>query len=141
MAKNKTAPPPQDPAAYIAALQSAQLRDDCQTLCALLEHVTGHKAAMWGSSIIGFGSYHYRYESGREGESMLAGFSPRQREMSIYLMGRIPDQAQLLDKLGKHRMGKACLYIKSLKDIDLDVLAELVAKSVEDLRKRYPSQK
>lgn len=93
---------------------------------------------MWGPTIIGFGRYRYRYDSGREGEMCLTGFAARGRELVIFLLASGPDQAQLLRKLGKHRIGKACLYIRRLSDVDAEVLALLVADSVAEIRRRYP---
>lgn len=94
---------------------------------------------MWGPTMIGFGSYHYIYESGREGDMFLAGFAPRKTELVIYLVGKIQDQAELLDKLGKHKMGKACLYVKRLEQIDMDVLEELIVKSIAAIKAQYPA--
>lgn len=94
---------------------------------------------MWGPSIIGFGQFHYRYDSGHEGDSFLAGFSPRKAETVVYLMGQIPDQTELLGGLGPHRMGKGCLYIRNLDKIDFTVLTELVNKSVAALKAKYPT--
>ena len=110
-------------------------------LIELMQRVTAEPPVLWGS-IIGFGSYHYRYQSGREGDAMLAGFAPRKAEFSIYLHGTyLPEQAAarqlLLERLGPHRIGKACLYVKRLSDIDLDILEQLVALSVEGLRSHY----
>lgn len=92
---------------------------------------------MWGAGIVGFGSYHYRYESGREGDWAVAGFSPRKGDISVYLMAEAPGQAELLSRLGRHKMGKACLYIRKLADVDVEVLAQLVADSVAEVKRRY----
>ena len=96
--------------------------------------VTGEEPVMWGSSIVGFGEYHYRYESGREGDFFLAGFSPRKANLVLYIMSGFPRHAELMERLGKHRTGKSCLYINKLEDVDLDVLRELVRRSVEHVR-------
>ena len=104
----------------------------------LFERVTGAPAKMWGPTMIGFGQYHYKYDSGREGDLFLAGFAPRKSELVVYLVGKIENQSALLAKLGKHRMGRACLYIKRLEQIDLAVLEELVRKSIAALKAKYP---
>jgi hypothetical protein len=102
-----------------------------------MQTVTGERPRMWGSSIVGFGSYHYRYESGREGDACATGFSARKTDISVYLTASFPGQEALLARLGKHKMGKACLSIRRLSDVDVDVLQQLVAKSVDAVRKRY----
>ena len=132
---NKTVATDTSVAAFLSGLDESR-REDCQQLIALMSEATSEPPRMWGVSMVGFGSYHYRYESGREGDAMLAGFSPRVRELSIYLMGRYLDESReradaLLSTLGKHRAGKACLYVKRLSDIDLDKLRELTGLSVE----------
>lgn len=101
-----------------------------------MSRITGQPAVMWGPSIVGFDSYHYRYESGREGDMAVTGFSPRSRDISVYLMAEGPDQVDLLARLGRHRMGKACLSIRRLSDVDTDVLEPLVSGSVAALRHR-----
>jgi len=126
-----------DVTAFLARLGAAE-RADAETLCAIMGRVTGEAPAMWGASIVGFGRYHYRYESGREGESALTGFSPRARELVLYLMADAAEQEGLLKRLGKHKAGKGCLYLKSLEGVDLGVLEELVAASVASVRARYP---
>jgi hypothetical protein len=93
---------------------------------------------MWGSSMIGYGSYAYRYDSGREGESLATGFSPRKASLSIYVMPGYADYGAILDRLGKHKMGKSCLYVNKLADIDLDVLAELIKTGLDDLGRKWP---
>ena len=102
-----------------------------------MSRVTGAPPAMWGSSIVGFGSYHYRYDSGREGDAALVGFSSRKAGLAVYLVEPGPDQAALLAKLGRHRMGKACLTIRDLSQVDLEVLERLVAGSVQAVRERH----
>ena len=106
-------------------------REDAHRLCALMQEITGNPPAMWGTSIIGFGRYHYRYASGREGDGPLAGFSPRGQHLVIYLVGEFEHRhQQTLARLGPHKAGKGCLYIKRLDDIDLDALRELIDRSV-----------
>lgn len=126
----------------LGAIANPQRRDDAARLTALLQRLTGEEPRMWPGNIIGFGKYHYRYASGREGDSCLVGFSPRPAEFSIYLMGiYFPDSAEpaklLLQQLGKHRMGKACLYVRRLGDVDQAVLAQLVELSISKLREHY----
>lgn len=106
-------------------------RDDCFALLELMGEVTDAPAKMWGTSIVGFGEYHYKYASGREGEWMIIGFSPRKQNLTLYLMSGFDGYDKLLGKLGKHSVGKSCLYIKRLSDVDTDVLRQLVEVSVE----------
>lgn len=137
MAENKTKPTEQSVEEHLAAIGDEQRRQDCHVLVKLLSKVTQEKPKMWGTSIVGFGKYHYRYESGHEGDSSLAGFASRKGDISIYLTPPGPEQQALLAKLGKHKMGKGCLYIKKVSDIDLAVLEQLVASSIAELRRRY----
>lgn len=114
-------------AAFLNAIEPERRRKDCKTIARMMKEVTGAKPSMWGESIVGFGSYHYRYASGREGDWFLTGFAPRKQDLTIYLgTGEFRQRAALLKKLGKHRTGKSCLYIKKLADIDLDVLRKLI---------------
>jgi Domain of unknown function (DU1801) len=119
---------------FVAALPDPQRREECRRLVELMGRVTGEPARMWGPSIVGFGSYHYRYESGREGDWFLVGFSPRARQLSLYLMAGLERHRQILTRLGRHRTGKGCLYVKRLSEADLDVLTELVEAVVAALR-------
>jgi hypothetical protein len=139
MAANKTQVTKVSPTAFIAGVDGDQRRKDCRELVALMRGVTGHPPKMWGSSIVGFGQYHYRYESGREGDSLLTGFAPRKQELVLYLGPGI-DNEKLMAKLGKHKAGKGCLYVKALDDIDRTVLKALVTESVAEMRKRYPQE-
>lgn len=128
---------------FLAAVESDQKRADSRVLVELMSRVTGEKPRMWGT-IVGFGRYHYRYESGHEGDTCLVGFSPRKAAISIYLMGNYfpeskPRAEALLARLGKHTMGKGCLYVKKLSDVDPNVLEQLVVLSVEHLREHYPN--
>jgi uncharacterized protein DUF1801 len=129
MADNKTKPTKVSPASFIEAIADETRRADARMLVKLMQSATGEKPAMWGPSIIGFGSYHYVYESGREGDMPIAGFSPRKAANVIYGMA-LGDSAELLAKLGKHTTGKGCLYIKKLADVDRKVLEALVQKAV-----------
>ena len=137
MADNKTKPTKLSAAAFIDALTGQTRRADAKALVKLMQSATGEKPKMWGPSIVGFGSHHYKYESGREGDMPLAGFSPRKGATVLYgLMGSGESEA-LLAKLGKHTTGKGCLYIKKLADVDQKVLEALVVKSVAAKRARH----
>jgi hypothetical protein len=130
--------------AFLAGVDGETRRADAQVFLDLMGKVTGEPPRMWGDSIVGFGSYHYKYDSGHEGDTCLTGFSPRKNEFSLYLTGTYfpgmeEKREKLLARLGKHRMGKACLYVKRTSDIDLEVLEQLVTMSVETLRKKHPT--
>lgn len=127
----KTLPTGENPEAFIAAVPDEARREDARTLCRLLADWTGEPPAMWGTSIVGFGSYRYRYESGHEGTAALVGFSPRKANLVLYLVGGVEDRyPKLLERLGPHKRGKGCLYLKRLDDVDRDVLRELVERTV-----------
>lgn len=140
MVAQKTRPTGTDIAAFLAAIEEPR-RPDAASLVDLMSRQTGRPPVLWGS-MVGFGQYHYRYATGIEGDTFLVGFAPRKAEFSIYLMGiYFPDTAAeaetLLARLGKHRIGKACLYVKRLSDIDVSVLAELIERSVTRLKQEY----
>jgi hypothetical protein len=117
--------------AFLDQVPDEQRRADARQLCALMQDITGEPPAMWGSAIIGFGRYHYRYTSGHEGDSALASFSPRRQNLAIYLVGGFADKHRsVLARLGPHRAGKGCLYLKRLGDVDQDALRELIDRSV-----------
>ena len=137
MAENKTKPTNASVAAFIDALTDQTRRSDAKALVKLMQSATGEKPKMWGPSIIGFGSYHYTHETGREGDMPLISFSPRKAATVLYTAG-LSDSAALLAKLGKHTHGGACLYIKTLADVDPKVLEILIAKSIATTRERYP---
>lgn len=137
MAEAKTQPTSASVRAYLASKASAEQMADCEALMALLGKLTRHTPTMWGPSIVGYGSYRYRYESGRTGESCLTGFAVRGKELVVYLVAEGPQQQALLARLGKHRMGKACLYFKRLADLDAQVLESLVAASVAETLRRH----
>jgi hypothetical protein len=139
MAENKTKPTEASVEDYIAVRGSEQQRADCRELIALLKKVTKQPPRMWGPSIVGFGSYRYTYESGHTGEAPLAGFAIRGRELVIYLVAEQDEQKSLRSRLGRHKMGKSCLYFKRLADLDRSVLQKLVAGSVAEVRRRYGS--
>src|SRR5262245_56863489 len=138
MAENKTKPTSVNAASFLKRVDNEQKRKDSHELLALMEDVTGEPATMWGPSIVGFGKYHYKYESGREGDAPLSGFSPRKQNLVLYLGPGLQDN-KLLAKLGRHKTGKGCLYLNKLDDIDRTVLRELVKKSVQEMRKLYSS--
>ena len=122
---------------YFAAIKDNGRRKDCETLAKLMAKATKQKPKMWGSSIVGFGSYHYRYDSGREGDNCLVGFSSRKDAISIYLTENIAGREQLLANLGKHKIGKACLSISKLSDIDPKMLEQLVVSSVAERKRKH----
>ena len=136
MAENKTRPGGASVKKYLAAIEDKVRRSDCEALVKLMSKVTKEPPAMWGSSIVGFGSFHYKYASGREGDMCLTGFASRKRDISVYLVASGADQDKLLKKLGKHKMGKACLTIKRLGDVDMKVLKQLVVGSVAEIKRR-----
>ena len=137
MVQNKTQATEAGVGDYLDAIADASRRKDCDALVKLMSKVTKQAPKMWGHSIVGFGSYHYRYESGREGDSCLTGFSSRKANLSVYLVASFPGQDELLTRLGKHKMGKACLYIREFSDVDVKVLHELVAGSVAEVKRRH----
>ena len=136
MAENKTKATQASVEDYLAAIEDDARRKDCMALSWLMSKASGEKPAMWGPGIVGFGSYHYRYDSGREGDSCLVGFSSRKGDISVYL-AEFPERAALLAKLGRHKMAKACLYIRKLDDIDQKILAQLVTASVAATKLKY----
>jgi ribosomal protein S17E len=137
MTENKTKATKASVAGYIAAIQDEERRSDCEQLVKLMTGVTGEPAAMWGSSIVGFGRYHYRYESGREGDMCVTGFSSRKPNLSIYVLAEGAGQKKLLTRLGKHKMAKGCLYVRRMADIDAKVLRELVAGSIAEVHRQF----
>jgi hypothetical protein len=137
MAENKTKVTEASVEKYLSAIEDDARRKDCEALARLMTRTTKMPAKMWGASIVGFGSYHYKYESGREGDSCLTGFSSRKGDISVYGMASSSGQEELLSRLGKHRMGKGCLYIRKLSDVDLKVLEQLIVGSVAERKQRY----
>lgn len=137
MAENKTKQTSASVDKFISSIKEKTTREDCYKTIELMKTVTKEEPKMWGSSIIGFGTYHYKYASGREGDMCLTGFSPRKQNLTIYLMGGFEKQKAQLEKLGKHKTSKACLYIKSLNDIDVKVLKEMIVNSVNYMKKTY----
>lgn len=137
MAELKTKPNHQSVTDFLNAIESEQKRNDSFELLDLMKSITNCEPKMWGDSIIGFGSYHYVYDSGREGDWFLTGFSPRKRNFSLYIMAGFTRYQELLNQLGKHKTGKSCLYINKLEDIDLNILQELIEESVKYMRDKY----
>ena len=135
MAEPKTRPTRASVQGFIRGVKDDARRQECRALLKLMKQATGAKPEMWGTSMIGFGSYHYRYASGREGDWFLAGFSPRKQDLSVYIMAGFGRYGALMRRLGKHKTGKCCLYIKRLSDIDLKVLQQLVRKSVAHMKR------
>jgi hypothetical protein len=122
---------------FLDKVTDEQVRDDCRALVKLMKKVTGAAPKMWGPSIVGFGKYHYKYASGHEGDACLTGFSPRKQNITLYVMPGFKGSDSLLAKLGKHKAGKGCLYVKRLTDIDTGVLEKIVSNSVDSLKKQY----
>lgn len=138
MAENKTQPTALKVADFIDAVPDPQRRDDAKAVCAMMERLSGEPPAMWGPSIVGFGFYHYKYESGREGTMSRIGFSPRAKELVLYLVDGYEGKEAQLARLGKHRIGKSCLYIKKLADVDQAVLEEMITDSLAYMDEHYP---
>ncbi len=139
MADNKTKPTQSSVPAFIDALADQAQRADARTLVTLMQNVTGEEPAMWGPSIVGFGTHHYRYESGRQGDMPLVSFSPRKTATVLYRITGFGSAEALLPKLGKHKMGTGCVYVNKLSDVDQTVLKTLIAKSVEAKRRGHSS--
>jgi hypothetical protein len=139
MAETKTKPTAASVQDFIAAVEDPKRREDATALVALIEAETGETATMWGSSIVGFGRYHYRYDSGHEGDACLVGFSPRKANLVLYMAAEEPVRADMLARLGKHKSGKGCIYLNRLSDVDQAVLREMARVSVETLKARYPA--
>lgn len=137
MAENKTKPGKASVTAFIDAIEDKQKRGDVKKVAAMMREATGSRARMWGTSIIGYGSYHYKYDSGREGDFLITGLSPRKQALTVYVMPGFSRFEALMSKLGKYKTGKSCLYIKRLADIDEKVLNRLIVGSVDYMRKNY----
>jgi uncharacterized protein DUF1801 len=141
MAENKTKPTDASVEDYIASRANEEQRADCKALMSIFKRITKQQPKMWGPSMVGYGSCRYTYESGRTGDMFLAGFAIRGRELVVYLVAEGREQKALLSKLGKHKMGKSCLYFKQLADLDRSALEKLVVGSVADVKRRYGSPK
>lgn len=134
----KTIATKKDVGVFVESIADENKRKDCEYLIELCSQITASPAVIWGDSIIGFGHYHYVYDSGREGDFFRIGFSPRKRNLVLYIMSGVNRYHDLLSKLGPHKTGKSCLYLTSLKRNDPGVLKQLIAKSVQDMNKKYP---
>lgn len=134
MSENKTQKTGASVEGFLESVQNARRREDGFAVLAMMREITGLEPEMWGPSIIGFGDYHYKYESGREGDFFLTGFSPRKQSLTLYIMDGLEGHEDLLGKLGKHRTGAACLYINKLADVDVDVLRKLIRISFESAK-------
>jgi hypothetical protein len=137
MADNKTQPTKASVTDFINAIDDPQRRADARKVAAMMRKATGKRAKMWGPSIVGYGTYHYKYASGREGDFLITGFSPRKQALTAYIMAGFPKFDALMKKLGKYKTGKSCLYIKRLSDVDEDVLERLINESVRYMRDNY----
>lgn len=125
---------------FLNAVEDRGQRADCRAIAKMMREATGKRAKMWGASMVGYGSYHYKYASGQEGDYFLTGFSPRKQATTVYIMPGFSGYDALMKKLGKYKTGRSCLYIKRLDDVDSDVLQELITRSVADMRKQYPTK-
>ncbi len=137
-AENKTRPTDVTVEDFLSGVEPEKKREEAKILDQLFRKVTGWQPVMWGPAIIGYGSYHYKYATGREGDMCATGFSPRKAQHSIYILPGYTDFQHYLDRLGMHSIGKSCLYVKKLADIDLDVLGELIEAGLKDLGEKYP---
>jgi hypothetical protein len=137
MSENKTKPAEVSVESYFAAIKDESRRKECEALAKLMAQATKEPPKMWGTSIVGFGSYHYKYESGREGDSCLVGFSSRKSNIAVYLVASFPGREELLAKLGKHKLGKGCLYLRRFSDVDPKVFEQLVISSVAERKRHY----
>ena len=141
MAKNKTSASSDSVTAFINSVDDETKRKDSFRIVEIMEKESGFEPKMWGPSIIGFGSYHYRYDSGHEGDAPIIGFSPRKAAISLYLYADFAERDKLLQQFGKHKTGRGCLYIKKLEDVSIEILKELVSLSIKTNRSKYPASK
>ncbi len=140
MAENKTRPSRASVTAFMSAIEDPGMRAAANKVAAMMRRATGKRATMWGPSIVGYGSYHYRYDSGREGDFLITGFSPRKQALTVYIMPGFSHFEDLMSKLGKYKTGKSCLYIRRLADIDEAVLERLIVESVKFMRAHYETR-
>lgn len=140
MAENKTTKNYGSVDDFLATVTHKKRRADADELLDIMRNITGLEPAMWGTSLIGFDTYHYTYDSGREGDMFMLGFSPRKQKLVIYIVPGFEDYGDYLARLGKHKSSVSCLYINKLEDIDLEVLQELMARSYEDMKAKYPAK-
>lgn len=136
MAENKTQATKASVSAFLKSVEHPKRREDAQAIKKLMDKITGWKAKMWGASIVGYGEYHYKYDSGREGDFLITGFSPRKQALTVYIMPGFSQYDDLMAKLGKYKTGRSCLYINKLEDIDLKVLETVIKKSVAYMKKK-----
>lgn len=134
---NKTVPTKLSVSDYLNAIEEPQRKKDCKRIHDLMKEITNRKPKMWGTSIVGFGTYHYKYESGREGNMLMTGFSNRKQSITLYILGGLKKRAEQLEKLGPHKTGKSCLYIKKLSDVDIDVLTEMIKEDFNHVQDKY----
>ena len=137
MAELKTTENKKSVASFLSAIEDVQKRADCKAIAKMMRDATGKRAKMWGTAIVGFDKYDYKYESGRSGTFMVTGFSPRAQNISVYIMPGFSKFGTLMKKLGKHKTGKSCLYIKRLADVDEKILSRLINESVKEMRRIY----
>jgi len=140
MAENKTKPNKASVAAFINSIEDKQKRSDVRKVAKMMREATGSRARMWGTNIVGYGTYHYKYESGREGEFMITGFAPRNQALTLYIIPGFRHFESLMSKLGKYKTGKSCLYITRLSDVDEKVLMQLIVDSVKYMRKNHETE-
>lgn len=140
MAENKTRATNASVSEFLDAIEDRQQRNDLKKVAAMMRRATGKRARMWGPSIVGYGSYHYRYDSGREGDFLVTGYAPRKQNMAIYIMPGFKHFGDLMHRLGKHKTGKSCLYIKRLADVDEKVLEQLIREAVNYMREHYDTK-
>lgn len=137
-AKNKTTANDASVNAFLNAVKDDQKREDSFKILEMMQRLSGYAPKMWGSSIVGFGEYHYKYESGREGDMCRIGFSPRAQNLTLYMITGYSEKSEELARLGKHKLGKSCLYIKRLSDVDENVLEEMIVKDLKAIDEKYP---
>lgn len=137
MAENKTKATKRSVAAFLNAIENKRMRADAKKVATMMRKATGSRAKMWGASIVGFDSYHYKYASGREGDWPLVGFAPRKKNLTVYIMPGFSEFPALMKKLGKYKSSKSCLYLNTLEDVDEGVMQKLIEQSVKVMRKRY----
>jgi Domain of unknown function (DU1801) len=140
MAEQKTKPTNQSVKEFLNKIPEPERRADCFAVAKIMEEISGEKPKMWGPSIVGFGSYHYKYASGHEGDWPMMGFSPRKKDLTLYIMMGFEKHAELMEKLGKHSTGKSCLYIKRLSDVHIPTLKKLIKIGLKDLKEHTKSQ-
>src|SRR5215216_2915334 len=141
MAELKTKPTEASVKEFLNQIPDKERREDCFAVAKIMKEITGEKPKMWGPSIVGFGTYHYKYASGREGDWPITGFSPRKKDLTLYMMMGFEKHADLMKQLGKHSVGKSCLYIKRLSDVDVPTLRKLIKKSVKELKDHTAAEK